>query len=338
MTSPLKFLLLTQNPQATPPVTLAGIREFNDFPTEASAGDVTIAVDYSCLNYKDALAITGKAPIIRNFPMVPGIDLAGQVIASQNPHFAKGDKVLVTSYGMGENHWGGLASQARVKGEWVVKLPAALSPRQAMILGTAGYTAMLCVMALEKYGITPEMGEIAVSGAAGGVGSIAVHILAKKGFKVTAISGRQASESEWLQEMGASKVIDRATLSQAGKPLQRELWAGAVDTVGSHILANLLAATKYGGAVAACGLAQGSDLPSTVMPFILRNVALLGVDSVQTPMATRKAAWENLARYMTPQIFERIVAREIGLDGAVTAAQDILAGKIRGRVLVKMAK
>ena len=332
----MKSLYLTQQTDVKPPKTMAEIRQFSDFPPESSAGDVTVKIAYSSINYKDALAITGKAPIIRNFPMVPGIDLAGKVTASQNPNFSKGDLVLLTGYGVGENHWGGLSTEARVKGEWLVKIPSPLTPRDAMIIGTAGFTAMLCVMALEKYGIGKAEGDIAVSGAAGGVGSIALHILAQKGFNVVAITGRGESEGGWLKELGASRIIDRATLSTAGKPLQHELWAGAVDTVGSQILANLLASTKYGGAVAACGLAQGGDLPTSVMPFILRNVALLGVDSVQCPMPTRQTAWRELAKYMNSAILDLIVAREISLNDVPAAASDLLAGKIRGRVLVAM--
>ncbi|MDI9350301.1 MAG: MDR family oxidoreductase [Candidatus Symbiobacter sp.] len=330
----MKALYLTQNTAQNPPTTLAEIKELTDFPADVAPGDVTIKVTHSSLNYKDALAITGKGPIIRNFPMVPGIDLAGEVMASTSPKFAVGDKVLATSYGIGEIHWGGLATQARVKSDWVVKIPAQFTARQTMILGTAGFTAMLCVMALEKYGITPDQGDIAVTGAAGGVGSVAIHILQQKGFKVTAISGRHETEAAWLKAIGANHVIDRGPLSKLGKPLQREQWAAGIDTVGSHILANLLAATKYRGAVAACGLAQGGEMLGTVMPFILRNVALLGVDSVNTPMPIRQLAWDSLAKIMAPAILEKLVAKEIGLTDAVATAHDILAGRVRGRVVV----
>lgn len=328
----LKALYLTQNNAAT----TAEIKELPNFADDLAAGDVVIETHYSSLNYKDALAITGRAPIVRNFPMVPGIDLAGRVISSQNPKFAVGDPVMATSFGIGEAHWGGLASQARLKSQWVLKIPSPLTARQAMILGTAGLTAMLCLMALEKYGITPARGEVAVSGAAGGVGSIAVHILAQKGYKVTAISGRHATEQPWLTEMGAAQVLDRAALSTQGKPLQREKWAAGIDTVGSHILANMLAQISYGGAVAACGLAQGSEMTGTVMPFILRHVALLGIDSLQTPMELRERAWAELARVMTPPVLEKLVAREIGLTDAVATSHDILQGKIRGRVVVQL--
>ncbi len=251
-------------------------------------GDVTVAVDYSTLNYKDSLAITGSSPVVRNFPMVPGIDFAGVVEESSNPEFKPGDKVLLNGWGVGEVHWGGLAEKARVKGDWLISLPDAFTPKQAMAIGTAGYTAMLCVLALEKNGVTPDKGEIIVTGAGGGVGSVAIAILAKLGYTVTASTGRP-SEADYLNALGAASIIDRQELSEKGRPLGKERWAGGVDAVGSHTLANVCATTKYGGTVAACGLAQGFDLPATVMPFILRGVTLAGIDSVYRPKADRIA-------------------------------------------------
>ena len=257
-------------------------------------GDVTVAVDYSTLNYKDGLAITGKGPVVRKFPMVPGIDLVGTVEASDSAEWKVGDKVILNGWGVGETHWGGLAQKARLKGEWLVPLPATLSPRQAMAIGTAGYTAMLCVMALERHGVTPAKGEVVVTGAAGGVGSVAVALLARLGYTVVAVSGRP-EEAEYLKGLGAAEVMERAAFAAPGKPLARERWAGAVDVVGSHVLANLCASMKYGGVVAACGLAGGMDLPATVAPFILRGVTLAGIDSVMAPRDLRIEAWRRLA-------------------------------------------
>ena len=295
-------------------------------------GDVTIDVAFSTLNYKDGLAITGRGPVVRKFPMVPGIDLVGTVRSSDHAGWKAGDKVVLNGWGVGESHWGGLAQVARLKGDWLVPLPAAFTGKQAMAIGTAGYTAALCVEALVKAGVTPEQGEILVTGATGGVGSVAVALLKKAGFTVVGSTGK-ASESEYLKTLGADSIIDRAELSAPGKPLQRERWAGVVDSVGSATLANACAQTRYGGAVAACGLAQGADFPATVMPFILRGVRLLGVDSVMAPKASRLVAWERLARDLDPALLE-VIATEIGLADAITAAADLLDGKVRGRVLV----
>ena len=294
-------------------------------------GDVTVRVAHSTLNYKDALAITGQGPVVRKFPMVPGIDLAGTVEASSHAAFRPGDQVLLNGFGVGEVHWGGLAQRARLSGDWLLPLPAPLTTLQAMSVGTAGYTAMLCVMALERYGITPGQGEILVTGANGGVGSFAIGILAQRGYTVVASTGRMA-EAARLKQLGASEVIDRATLSAPGKPLGKERWAGVVDSVGSHTLVNACASTRYGGAVAACGLAQGLDFPATVAPFILRGVALLGVDSVYAPRALREQAWAILARDMQEVIGQ--VAETIPLSGAADAAAALLRGEIKGRVVV----
>jgi len=295
-------------------------------------GDVTINVAYSTLNYKDGLAITGKSPVVRKFPMVPGIDLVGTVRTSDHADWKPGDKVVLNGWGVGEGHWGGLAQVARLKGDWLVPLPAAFTGAQAMAIGTAGYTAALCVEALVKAGVTPDQGEILVTGATGGVGSVAVALLKKAGFTVIGSTGK-ASEADYLTQLGAAGVIDRATLSEKGKPLQKERWAGVVDSVGSFTLANACAQTRYGGAVAACGLAQGADFPATVMPFILRGVRLLGVDSVMAHKAPRLAAWERLARDLDPALLD-VIATEISLSEAVTAATDLMDGKVRGRIIV----
>jgi acrylyl-CoA reductase (NADPH) len=295
-------------------------------------GDVTIDVAYSTLNYKDGLAITGKTPIARKFPMVPGIDLVGTVRDSSNTDWKAGDQVILNGWGVGEGHWGGLAQVARLKGEWLVPLPVAFTPKQAMAIGTAGYTAALCVDALVNAGVSPDQGEVLVTGATGGVGSVAVALLKKAGFTVVGSTGK-ASEHEYLTQLGADSVIDRADLSEKGKPLQRERWAGVVDSVGSFTLANACAATKYGGAIAACGLAQGADFPATVMPFILRGVRLLGVDSVMCPMGPRMAAWARLARDLDPATLD-VIAHEIGLGEALQAATDLIDGKVRGRIIV----
>ena len=300
------------------------------------AGDVLLRVLRSTLNYKDALAITGKAPVIRKFPMVPGIDGAGEVVESAHPSFRPGDQVLVNGYGVGEAHWGCLAGQARLDGNWLVPIPAPFTPAQAMAVGTAGYTAMLCVMALERHGVTPDRGEVLVTGAAGGVGSVAIALLAKLGYRVVASTGRP-TEAPYLTALGAAEVIDRASLSAPGKPLQKERWAGVVDSVGSHTLANACATTRYGGTVAACGLAGGMDLPATVAPFILRGVTLAGVDSVMAPMPFRLEAWKRLARDLDPGRLASIT-REIPLGEAIAAAADLLAGKVRGRVVVDVTR
>jgi acrylyl-CoA reductase (NADPH) len=295
-------------------------------------GDVTIDVAYSTLNYKDGLAITGRGPVVRKFPMVPGIDLAGTVRTSSHADWKAGDTVVLNGWGVGETHWGGLAQVARLKGDWLVPLPKAFSPRQAMAIGTAGYTAALCVEAVVAAGATPAKGEVLVTGATGGVGSVAVALLAKLGFSVVAATGK-ASEGEYLARLGATSVIDRAELSAPGKPFQKERWAAVVDSVGSNTLANAVAATRYGGVVAACGLAQGADFPSSVMPFILRGVSLLGIDSVMAPKAKRLTAWQRLADDLDPAVLDTI-AVEIGLAEAIAAATDLIDGKVRGRIIV----
>ena len=297
-------------------------------------GDVTVQVDYSTLNYKDGLAITGKSPVVRKFPLTPGIDLSGTVTESQHPLFKTGDKVVLNGWGVGESHSGGLAQKARLKGDWLVKLPAAFTPRQAMAIGTAGYTAMLCVMALQKHGVTPVSGDILVTGAGGGVGSVAIALLAKLGYRVVASTGR-LQEADYLRQLGAADVIDRAELSAPGKPLAKERWAGVIDTVGSHTLANACASTKYGGVVTACGLAQGMDFPSSVAPFILRGVTLAGIDSVMAPRAVREAAWARLAQDLDTAQLERMT-REVGLADAIGLGGEILAGQVRGRVVVNV--
>jgi acrylyl-CoA reductase (NADPH) len=294
--------------------------------------NVLVGVQRSTVNYKDALALTGKAPVIRKYPMVPGIDGAGEVLESTHASFRPGDRVLVNGFGVGESHWGCLAGRARLEGGWLLPIPAAFTATQAMAIGTAGYTAMLCVMALERHGVTPEKGEVLVTGAAGGVGSVAIALLSKLGYRVVASTGR-AGEAPYLTGLGAAEVIDRATLSAPGKPLQKERWAGVVDSVGSHTLANACAATRYGGTVAACGLAGGMDLPASVAPFILRGVTLAGVDSVMAPMAVRSEAWQRLARDLDPARLSAMT-REIGLAEAIPAAADLLAGKVRGRIVV----
>lgn len=295
-------------------------------------GEVTVDVRYSSLNYKDALAITGKAPVVRRFPMVPGIDLAGTVAASSVPEFSKGMAVLANGWGLGEQHWGGLAQKARVKADWLVPLPSRFDAGQAMAIGTAGYTAMLCVMALERNGVTPERGDVLVTGAAGGVGGVAVAILSKLGYRVVASTGRP-EEAAYVTALGASEIIPRAELAQPGKPLGKERWAGAVDVVGSHVLANVCAGIRYGGTVAACGLAGGMDFPATVAPFILRGVSLAGIDSVYCPTAMRREAWRRLERDLDVEKL-RSITREIGLSDAIETARELLAGRIRGRVVV----
>lgn len=297
-------------------------------------GDVTVRVEWSTLNYKDGLAITGKSPVVRRFPMVPGIDFAGTVTASSNPDWKVGDQVVLNGWGVGETHCGGLGEVARVKGDWLVALPKGISARQAMAIGTAGYTAMLCVMALEKHGVKPENGEILVTGANGGVGGVAIALLAKLGYNVVASTGRM-EEAEHLKALGATTVIDRAELSAPGKAIGKERWAGVVDAVGSHTLANACATTKYGGAVAACGLAGGMDFPSTVAPFILRGVTLYGIDSVMAPMALRQQAWALLAKDLDMAKLDSIT-NEIGMDAVIPTAAALLEGKVRGRVVVNV--
>jgi acrylyl-CoA reductase (NADPH) len=298
-------------------------------------GDVTVAIDYSTLNYKDGLAITNKAPVVRAWPMVPGIDGAGTVLESTHPDWKPGDQVIHNGWGVGETRWGCLAERARLNGAGLVQLPAAFTTRQAMAIGTAGYTAMLCVLALERQGVQAGDGEVLVTGATGGVGSVAVALLAKLGHQVVAATGK-AGEADYLKRLGASAIIDRAELAAAGKPMQKERWAAVVDAVGSQTLANALAQTRYGGVVAACGLAQGGDLPATVMPFILRGVTLAGVDSVMAPIALRREAWSRLASDLDASLLESMTT-EIGLDDAVEAAQMLMAGQVRGRTVVKIA-
>ena len=296
------------------------------------AGDVRVRVHYSTLNYKDGLAITGKGPVVRSFPMVPGIDFAGEVLESTSPEFKVGDAVLLNGWGVGEGHWGGLAQQARVKADWLIPLPKGFTAKQALAIGTAGYTAMLCVMALQKHGVKPADGEVLVTGAAGGVGSFAIALLSKRGFTVVASSGRP-QEAEYLRSLGAAEVIDRSSLSEPGKPLARERWAAVVDSVGSHTLVNACAATKSEGAVAACGLAQGMDFPGSVAPFILRGVTLYGINSVTVPKAKRIAAYEQLSALVDLKTLEAI-SHEISLGEAIEYAGALMKGNVRGRVIV----
>jgi acrylyl-CoA reductase (NADPH) len=298
------------------------------------AGDVTVEVEYSTLNYKDSLAITGASPVIRRFPMVPGVDFAGTVLESESDEFAVGDSVVLNGWGVGEVHWGGYAEQARVESEWLVPLPAAFTTRQAMAIGTAGYTAMLCVLALEDHGTRAESGPVLVTGATGGVGSVAVALLATLGYDVIAVTGK-ADEHDYLTRLGALDIVDRAELSEPGRPLGKERWAAAVDTVGSHTLANVLASTMYGGTVAACGLAQGMDLPSTVMPFILRGVTLAGVDSVNCPRPRRVEAWSRLASDLDVGLLETM-STEASLEEVLDLARRQLDGHLRGRTIVKV--
>ena len=298
------------------------------------AGDVLVQVEYSTLNYKDGLAITNTGPVVRSWPMVAGIDGAGTVLESSHAGWKPGDPFIHNGWGLGETRWGLLAERARLQSDWLVRLPAAFTPRQAMAIGTAGYTAMLCVLALEKHGLKPGDGEVLVTGATGGVGSVAVALLGKLGYRVVAAPGK-ACEEGYLKQLGAGAVMDRAELSAPGKPLQKERWAAVVDAVGSHTLANACAQTRYGGVVAACGLAQGADFPVTVMPFILRGVTLAGIDSVMAPLARRQQAWDRLATDLDPAKLETIV-EEVPLSRAVEKAADLMAGKVRGRIVVKI--
>ena len=299
-------------------------------------GNVLVKVAYSTLNYKDALAITGKAPVIRSFPMVPGIDFVGTVEHSDTDDFKEGDQVLLNGFGVGEKHMGGLSQKAKVNSDWLIPLPDGISPLQAMSIGTAGYTAMLCILALEKSGLTPQDGKVLVTGATGGVGSFAVRLLSLMGYTVVASTGSSA-QHDYLYELGASEIIDRADLSSPGKPLMKEQWAAAVDSIGSHTLANVCASIQYGGAVAACGLAQGMDLPASVAPFILRGVSLLGIDSVMRPKADRVAAWNKLAQLL-PENEMQSIAHVIGLEESIAAADKLLAGEVTGRVVVDVNK
>jgi acrylyl-CoA reductase (NADPH) len=315
----------------------ASLRDLSDdaLATHAADGDVVLRIAHSTINYKDGLAITNRSPVVRKWPMVPGIDGAGTVESSSHPRFRAGDRVVLNGWGVGETHWGCLAGKARVKGDWLVPLPASLSTRQAMAIGTAGYTAMLCVMALEAQGVVPGAGEVLVTGAAGGVGSVAIALLSGLGHRVVASTGRLA-EADYLRGLGAADVIDRAALAAPGKALQKERWAGVVDAVGSHTLANACAQTRYRGAVAACGLAQGMDFPSSVAPFILRGVRLIGVDSVMCPMADRLVAWERLGRQLDLGKLDAMTT-QIGLADAIPQAAEILAGRVRGRLVVDVA-
>ena len=297
-------------------------------------GDVTVAVDYSTINYKDGLAITGRAPVVRKWPMVPGIDGAGQVLESSHPDWKPGDPFILNGWGVGETHMGCLAQRARLKGEWLIRRPDGMSARTAMAIGTAGYTAMLSALALEEQGVKKDSGEILVTGASGGVGSVAISILSGWGYRVVASTGK-LDEAEYLKSLGAAEVLDRAALSAPGKPLQKERWAGVIDSVGSHTLVNALAQVRYGGVVTACGLAQGLDLPGSVAPFILRGVRLIGIDSVMAPAARRVAAWDRLARDLDRGKLDAIT-REITLAEALAQAPELIAGKVRGRLVVNV--
>jgi acrylyl-CoA reductase (NADPH) len=308
----------------------ASLKDLDD--SALPEGAVTVRIDYSTINYKDGLAITGQSPVVRKFPLVAGIDFAGTVEASDDARFNPGDRVVLNGWGVGENHWGGLAQKARVKADWLVPLPAGLSTRQAMAIGTAGYTAMLCVLALERHGIAPGSGDILVTGAAGGVGSVAVALLSRLGHRVVASTGRPA-EADFLKGLGAAEVMARTELSAPGKPLAKERWAGVVDAVGSHTLANACAGTRYGGAVAACGLAQGMDFPGSVAPFILRGITLYGIDSVMCPLPRRLQAWQRLAQDLDLATLEALT-RQIPLAQALQAGPEILAGQVRGRLVV----
>jgi acrylyl-CoA reductase (NADPH) len=296
--------------------------------------DVLVQPEYSTLNYKDGLALTNKAPVVRTWPMVPGIDGAGVVLESAHPDWRPGDRFVHNGWGVGETHWGCLSQRARLKGDWLVKLPEAFTPRQAMAIGTAGYTAMLCVLALESHGVKPGDGEVLVTGATGGVGSVSIALLSRLGYTVAAVTGK-ADEADYLKALGASNVLDRASFSAPGKPLQKERWAGVVDAVGSHTLVNALAQTRYGGVVAACGLAQGMDLPGSVAPFILRGVTLAGIDSVMAPRPRRQLAWDRLARDLDPALLESMTT-EVALAEAPAAAARLMAGQVRGRIVVRL--
>ncbi|UGV24984.1 oxidoreductase [Rhodopseudomonas boonkerdii] len=312
--------------------TTAALTQFDE--AELMEGDVTVRVEWSTLNYKDGLALTGKSPVVRRFPMIAGIDFAGTVESSSNPNWKVGDQVIGNGWGMGETHLGAYAEKVRVKGDWLVRLPDGMSARDAMAIGTAGYTAMLSVLALENHGLRPADGPVVVTGAAGGVGSVAIAVLSKLGYHVIASTGR-SSEEDYLKGLGAAEIIDRNELSAPGKPLAKERWAGGVDSVGSTTLANLLAMTKYRGAIAACGLAGGMDLPSSVAPFILRGVCLLGIDSVMAPIALRKQAWARLSTDLDAAKLAEIT-QEIALDQVIDAGAKVLAGQVRGRIVVKV--
>jgi len=298
-------------------------------------GDVTVKGEYTTVNYKDGLALTGKSPVVRKFPLIPGVDFSGSVISSTHADFRAGDRVVLNGFGVGEVHNGGYAEKARVNGNWLVPLPAGLSTRQAMAIGTAGYTAMLCVMALQQHGIEPGAGDILVSGASGGVGSVAISILSKLGYRVVAMTGRM-TETDFLRSLGAAEVIDRAGFAEKARPLSKELWAGAIDVAGGNTLANMLSQICYGGAVAACGLAESMSLPTSVAPFILRGVTLYGVDSVMASIPKRKQAWSRLVTDLDLDLLDRL-SFDLDFNGLPQAAEDILAGKIRGRAVVKVS-
>ncbi|MBO0903675.1 MDR family oxidoreductase [Jiella sonneratiae] len=304
-------------------------------PDDLMEGDVDVAVEATTVNYKDGLAITGRSPVVRRWPMIPGVDLAGTVVRSDHARWKPGDKVVLNGWGLGETHYGAYAGLARVKGDWLVALPERFTPREAMAIGTAGYTAMLSVLAIERAGLTPQDGPAVVSGASGGVGSVAVALLARRGWEVIAVTGR-TSEADYLTGLGATQILDRAELAAPGKPLGKERWVAGIDAVGSHTLANVLASTRYGGLVAACGLAQGMDLPATVAPFILRGVSLIGIDSVMAPLDRREAAWRRLAEDLDAAVLSTIAA-DIGFDELIANAQAIVEGTIRGRVVAKLA-
>ncbi|WP_019612756.1 MDR family oxidoreductase [Psychromonas ossibalaenae] len=324
-----KALILDQQDKKT----TAEIRQIDE--SQLPEGEVLVAVDYSSLNYKDGLAITGKGRIVRQFPMVPGIDLAGSVIESTDSRYQAGDNVVLTGWGVGEGHWGGMAEKARLKADWLVPQPQGISSKQTMMVGTAGLTAMLCVQALIDAGVKPKDGEILVTGASGGVGSVAVTLLAQLGYKVVAVTGRTAENGPLLKALGAQSIIERSEFEQPARALEKQLWAGAVDTVGSKVLAKVLAQMDYNGAVAACGLAGGFDLPTTVMPFILRGVKLLGIDSVSCPYQKRVDAWDRLVELL-PQSFYQQACREVGLEQAAECAEAITLGQITGRTVIKL--
>lgn len=329
MSETFKAILISRDDEKKQSV---AITELTD--ADLMQGDVTVAVEATTVNYKDGLAITGKAPVVRRWPLVPGIDFSGTVISSTHADWKQGDKVILNGWGVGETHFGAFAERARVNGDWLVPLPDGMTPHDAMAVGTAGYTAMLCVMALERHGITPDRGPVVVTGAAGGVGSVAISILSKLGYHVIASTGR-TSENAYLHDLGAAEIISRDELSGPGKPLAKERWAGGVDAVGSHTLANVLSMTSYGGAVAACGLAQGMDLPASVAPFILRGVSLLGIDSVMAPREIRLEAWRRIGNDLDHAKLAAL-STVIGFDRIIDAGRDIIDGKIRGRVVVDM--
>lgn len=324
-----KALVLNQEEKRT----ISAIEQIDE--AQLPEGEVVVAVDYSSLNYKDGLAITGKGKIIRNFPMVPGIDMAGKVISSEDGRYKEGDEVVLTGWGVGENHWGGMAEKAKLKADWLVPLPKGLDAKKAMMVGTAGFTAMLCVQAIIDSGVKPEDGEILVTGASGGVGSVSVTLLSQLGYKVAAVTGRSEVNGPLLEKLGASRIIERGEFEEPARPLEKQIWAGAVDTVGSKVLAKVLAQMDYNSTVAACGLAGGFDLPTTVMPFILRNVRLQGVDSVSCPVEKRIAAWEKLSELLPESYFEQ-ACTEIALEEAPKYAEDITNGQVTGRVVIKL--